>query len=74
MFVTWFSILSAISVASAVPVSLFPIRPYVILGSDLPKFALQPAVKIQSPASIQAVPLVKCVRNSTNVFDFKFNK
>ncbi|XP_055312463.1 uncharacterized protein LOC129574433 [Sitodiplosis mosellana] len=62
MFISWLSILSAISVATALPVSVYPVRPYVFLAPELPKFALQPTVKVQSPATIQQiqpVPLTK---------------
>lgn len=65
MFILWFSILSAITVASAVPVpaslpvSVYPVRPYVFLAPELPKFTLQPAVKVQAPASVQPVSLTK---------------
>lgn len=55
MFISWLSVLSAISVATALPVSVYPVRPYVFLAPELPKFALQPTVKVQAPASIQRI-------------------
>lgn len=55
MFISWFAVLGAISVATALPVSVFPVRPYVLLAPELPKFALQPTVKVQSPATVQQI-------------------
>lgn len=55
MLVTWFSVLSAVSFAVALPTTVYPIRPYVFLAPELPKFVLQPTVKFQSPATVQQI-------------------
>lgn len=53
MVLPWLSVLCVISTASALPVSVVPIRPYVFLAPELPKFTLQPTLKVQAPSSIQ---------------------
>lgn len=59
MLFTWFSVLGAVSFAVALPASVYPVRPYVFLAPDLPKFVLQPTVKLQTPSTIQQIqPIV----------------
>lgn len=62
MFISWLSVLGAISAATALPVSVFPVRPYVFLAPELPKFTFQPTVKVQSPATVQQIQPVSLTK------------
>lgn len=56
MFLTWLSIVCALSAASALPVSpvsVVPVRQYVLLAPELPRLELPSEVKLQQPAPIQ---------------------
>lgn len=55
-FISLLSIVCAISTTNGLPASLLPVRPYVFLAPELPKFQLQPTLKVQSPLTNQPVP------------------
>lgn len=54
MVISWLSVLCVVSVASALPVSVVPVRQYVFLAPELPKFTLQPSLKVQAAAPAPA--------------------
>lgn len=61
MIIPWLSIICAISVASAVPVSVVPVRQYVLLAPELPRLDLPPTVKLQQPAAVQSLQPIQPV-------------
>lgn len=58
MIIPWLLIVCAISAASALPVSVVPVRQYVLLAPELPRLELPSTVKLQQPAAIQPVSAV----------------
>lgn len=52
-----------VSVASAVPASVYSVSPYVFLAPELPKFSLQPTLKVQS-APVQPIQSIQPVSNA----------
>lgn len=52
LFTPLLSIVCALSAVYAVPLSVYPVRPYIFLAPELPKYQLlgnqvQPALKVQ---------------------------
>lgn len=62
MIIPWLSIICAISAASAVPVSVVPVRQYVLLAPEFPRLDLQPQVKLQQPAAVQSVQPIQQIQ------------
>lgn len=61
MVISWLSVICVASVASALPVSVVPVRQYVLLAPELPKFTLQPTLKVQAPTVSAPVQPVSAV-------------
>lgn len=57
LLIPFLSIVCALSTVYTLPLSVVPVRPYIFLAPELPKYQLQPSLKVQSVSPTVA----KCV-------------